>query len=448
VVLDTDLDAGPASRFARLARGGGERRFERAIGGELLGVGLDFDRVLRPQLGNPLALAAGGGEEPVAAVRVREPESLERVVERGIASGRLARVDLEGALGWRQARGPGRVAALAGTELVVAADEDGVRQAIETARGTDSLAYDRALVERLEKLGGDSLVRVAGDAQRLLDSDPQQAAILRRIPWVRALGAFDGTLRPAGGLLRLRIRLATDRVPLTEAQLPLAPGAAAPRLHDPDAPASVAVREPDRLARFAERVAAVTDPDGYESYRAGVSGLRELFGVDLHRDLLAKIESLSIALPPAAVTLQAPLRPGERRDVARALERATPGLEIGLNELLPGTTLDGRESREPRSYELRRGGLRLARFAVRGESLVGSVGLAKLPTPVRGTRPHGAAGSLVLEGDLRRIGSLAGPLLALPEEAVDVLSRLGDVTLAVRAERSGLRGSGRLRVHR
>jgi hypothetical protein len=88
----------------------------------------------------------------------------------------------------------------------------------------------------------------------------------------------------------------------------------------------------------------------------------------------------------------------------------------------------------------------LARYAVRGDFLVGSLGPGALPRPGAGRRLPNANGSLALRGDLGRIGGFLGLALDFPEQTLDVVSGLGELTLSVRTETSGVIGRGRLEI--
>jgi hypothetical protein len=450
-VILTDPGSGPLKRLDRLgSRFKGWDRVKRELRTQIETSGLRFDEIIRPQLGYPFALGVGGTGQPVGALRVRDPPALRVAVEARLSGGEATRLDdYKGAFVWKAtgAGGASTFAAIAGNDLVVARSEQDLKEAIEADKGSNSLAFDRLLTAELSKLDSHALVRVVGDSQRLLDRDPGQAQELRQIRWMRALGTFSSVFRIGSNDVRIDFRLRTDRERLAESDLPIPPGPAAPLLHEPGATAAFAVLDPDRVVRFLEKVSAVTDPDGFSRYESAVGQLRAFFGVDLHKDLLSKVSNLSVAFPRgAALTFEARLRDRAVPAVARALATARPALEAGLGDFVPGATINESGSARRHAYVVRRGAIALARYGVRGAAIVGSIGFAKLPRRVRGSRPRGAIGALVAKGDLGRIGRLVGTLLAIPKEALDSLSRLGDLTLSVRAETSGLTGRARLAV--
>lgn len=438
VVVPTDLERGPLHALDRLERG---RGFEQRLLRTLRRAGFDVD-LLRGQLGNPLALAPLASGDLVGAVRIKNGKALRGVIERRIEAGRAKRLDdRKGAFRWRERS---RVyAALSGDDLLTAPNQKELDQALDAGDGSDSLAFDARIRATLDRLGADALLRVAGDAQRLLERDPAEADQLRQIPWVRALGTFDAVSRVDRRGATVEFRLRTDRAPLSEADLPLAPGRAAPVVHDRGAVATVAVLEPDRLARFLERTISVTDPDSYSRYAAAVGQLRALFGIDVHKNGLEQAESVSFALASGtALSFEARLRKGAGPELERTLTRAQPALELAFEDLLRGPSLVNRGS----TWQVRRGGLVLARYAVRGDSLVGSLGLGTLPRAGGGRRLPNANGSLALRGDLGRIGGFLGIALDFPRQALDVVSGLGDLSLSVRTETGGMVARGRLEI--
>jgi hypothetical protein len=241
-------------------------------------------------------------------------------------------------------------------------------------------------------------------------------------------------------------KLATNRARLSEEDLPLRPGVASPRLHDPDAPASAAVLEPQQLVRFLERTLRATDPARFQRYETGIEQLRSILRVNLRRDLIEKIRSISVAATSASgFTFVAPLAAGSEARFRSDLDRAELFVEGVLGDVAQGTSVDARGVGAERVWIVRNRGLTLARYAVRGGMLIGSVG-APLPKPARGTRLRGVHGSLVLKGDLGRVGRLLGIVLTIPDQAFGVFSRLGDLTVGVRTDTRGVTASGRLDV--
>src|SRR5262249_12279818 len=158
--------------------------------------------------------------------------------------------------------------------------------------------------------------------------------------------------------------------------------------------------------------------------------LRTLFGVNLHRDLIERVASLSLAVTsPSSLSFVAPLRPGSQARVARTLEKAEPALRLGIVDVLPGATFSAGGRGSARVGRIKRGGARLATYSRRGDAIVGAIGSDTLPRSAVGTKLPGARGSLALEGDAGRIGRLLGTLLGFPDRTLAVVSGLGALEL-------------------
>jgi hypothetical protein len=443
-VVATDPERGPIADLDRLGAARGWRPLKRQLESSIGLAGIDLDQ-LRPQLGNPFALAITPAGKRVGAIHVHDPAGLRRVVDARFATGKAQRLDSDhGALAWRDRGGPpGALAYSAAVDgdLVVAQSEPDLREALDAAGGNDNLLAEQSLSSTLKRLDPRALVRVVGDAQRLLSSaDPYQAADARKVPWIRALGTFAGVFEVGKHAVTVDLNVRTDRLTLAKDQLPLVPGSSAPRLHDPHAAAAIGIHRPQQLFRFLERTLAATDPGTFARLQAGEDQLRSIFGVDVHKDLVQKITNLSLATSTRrAVTFEGLLPKGAAPAFTRALDRAQPFIEGVTGDLLPSSgTVEARGAGAQRVWLVRNRRATIARYAVRGGELVGSIGSGDLPAPVRGRELPGAKGALVLKGDPAPIAPLTRLLPGVPKELVDVIPRLPNVTVAVQAETSGL----------
>ncbi len=405
--------------------------------------GVRLELLPAAQRGNPLALGLVGSGRLVGATQVRDGEALGRQVQARIERGRAASAgEHDGALLWKQGSGYG---AVQGDVVVLGHSRNDLEQALDAGAGSDSMAFQDAVLTMLARLGDEAPARLAGDAQRLLARDPDQSELFRRVPWLRSLGYFDGVVLAAAGGARIEFSLHSNRAALSDDDLPLEPGPRSPRLHDPNARAAVALLAPDRLARFLERVLGVTDPDAYSQYRSAANQLRSFFGIDVHDDLLAQVTNLSVAFPSAvALTLEGRIRSGQAAEVERVLGRAQPAFDIGIGDIVPGTSVQPSGFGPGRYWRVQRGRLVLVRYAVRGGSIVASAGLSGLPRPTPGRRVRGSVGSLVFRGDAHRLAELAKLVLPGPDRLLSLLSQLGRVILSVRTEATGLTARGRL----
>ena len=86
------------------------------------------------------------------------------------AAGAASAGESDGALLWKQGSAYG---AVKGDDVVLAHSRDDIEQALDAGAGSDSMAFDDAVLGMLARLGDDVPARLAGDAQRLLGSDPR-----------------------------------------------------------------------------------------------------------------------------------------------------------------------------------------------------------------------------------------------------------------------------------
>lgn len=248
--LDTDLAGeelrGLDAKLLRLGAGGG------AIEGELRTaareeLGLDFDRDVRPLLGNRLVIALTGPIETggvLAAIEVSDATLLaalarsNAVTPAGQSGGApLFRV---GDLAW---------AAVKEDELVLADSRatliGGLNRRTGLAPGLDEAELDR----RIGDLPRASFVRgyVNPAAVLELDDGPAPAPL----PWEAALRTVGVSASAAGEALSGEVSANTDPSSLSAADLPLASGPESPALVGTGAGGSAfGLRDPGQTARF------------------------------------------------------------------------------------------------------------------------------------------------------------------------------------------------------
>jgi hypothetical protein len=272
------------------------------------------------------------------------------------------------------------------------------------------------------------------------------------VKWVRALGGFSASAFATGEGVRFEFEQKTDGEDLSAADLPLATGSEPALLHDRKAPIVVGLRQPDRSYRFAESALKAADPKSYSEYETGIRQLRAL-GTDIHKEVLQKVFNLSLALrSEQAGTFQANLRHGAGNDLRALLESGQTFLE-GLfsgNEASAEIVTQG--SGDETAWTVRRkSGEPLARYTVRGDTLVGSLGPV-LPLPPVDAQPlpdaEGALAvalsgkpfaALISDIDRRGTPELRG---ASGRRVLELLTALGGLRFSVRAEPSALTGHG------
>jgi uncharacterized protein DUF3352 len=466
-VVPTDLDRAPLKRLEKRASklegwGDLEKEFEKQVSGEV-----DFDRDIRPQLGNPLVVSASSLDQSddleYSALQVKDPEAMRRLLERGVARGQEERLpDYKGALLTRDLKkGPGEKDETGNTFTAVhrnvavqASSKEQLEAAIERSAGGDNLASNDEIASELDRGGEDVLFRVAGDSAALLKrARGKEAEAARKVEWVTALGDFTGAGFAMGEGLRFEFEQKTDKQDLSESDLPLAAGAEPALLHDQDAPIVAGLREPDQLYTFLERALKATEPRQYAEYETAIKQLAAL-GTDIHDDVLEKITNLSLALTSdQAGSFQTNLSEGAGEDLRKFLEVSGPFFEGALGSSEAGRVrIVTRGSGDSKVWTVQDASRKpVARYTVRGNALVGSLGSAELPDPVEGAGLPGAEGALAVALLGKRFIELVRDLDqqgtptfrdADSRRALRLISTLASLRLSIRAETDALTGRG------
>ena len=191
---------------------------------------LIYDREVRPQLGNDIAVAVRwpalvGGEGLVAALQVKDPTALKAVLD----GNRLLRFDGDagGARLYSGREDREAFLALEDDVVIVADSERRLRRALarhDSGTGMNDVAFR----DRLGDLPRDALIRFAGDVQPLFSQ--RELRRLRRVPWVRALRTMSATVDVSGGEIRAEGALDADASQIGPADLPIQPGNVPPAL--------------------------------------------------------------------------------------------------------------------------------------------------------------------------------------------------------------------------
>lgn len=180
----------------------------------------------------------------------------------------------------------------------------GLTPALFSSRATSGLKSRRPLV-RVAVTGPGLRYAIAPEASRLA--------------WLASLrGAGLAVSADATGV-RLEARVRTDEGVLTEADLPLAPGADAPQVKG-DAPVVVGVRDVAQSADLLRQAAQLVAPNRLRPYTMVRDLLKRFAQVDVEGDILGTLtEDGSVTVEDGVVVLRAETSDEER--VAGALQR-------------------------------------------------------------------------------------------------------------------------------
>ena len=425
-----------------------------------IGEGNDFERDVRPQLGNPAAFSASTFDEADpqehSALVVQDPAAMRRLLEREVRSGAKTRLDdYEGALVVRDEREDAdelRFEGLHEDVLIEGSSERQLRAAIDRSKGSDNLAANGEIADALGDAGREAVFSVAGDAARLLEgSGDADVAAARRVPWVRALRGFtvSGVVDDEG--VRVEAEISTDEEGLEESEVPIATGADPARVHDPEAAIAVGLRDPGHFHRFLVGAARASGSRDLRQYVTAIDQLRSV-GIDVYEQYFAPIENVSVGLESedrgsfvAALRSRAAARFRQQVGQSVLIVQALAGELAGVE---PDTLdIDSSGSGENVVWTVTRGDEKVLSYSIPGETLLGALGPADLPEADPGDPLPDTEGSLVvaLSGSrlaelVREIDSRGRPDLrdATGRAVLKVLAGLERFRFAAHAETSGL----------
>jgi hypothetical protein len=328
--------------------------------------------------------------------------------------------------------------------LIVAGSRRQLDAALAQREADDRLTEER-FDDATEGLPKDALVRVYGDLQRILASDPTTADA-RKVKWVRALRTFGATASFEDDAANVDFRLNTAGGDLSDGDLPFASGSDAPSLVERAGEIAAGVRDPTQIVDFAEAAGQAIDPGGFGDYETGKRAIERRLDVDIDEDILNQLEGdLSVSFAPNGdYGVRAELEnPDEFDDTLAKLGRVLPDV---------GETLVG----EPVGYaKPKRGGDFYALATADGDSIVYGVvddvfvlsndpRMAGQLSKASTTRVPGAKGALAVNADAERLaqqilaqvqglgGGLTGALVTGP---------LGDLTGSMTAAEDGVSGT-------
>jgi hypothetical protein len=449
VAIDTDVGGGQYQAVGRLAKrfpfgpqAGDQlkRLFER--GGDV-----DFDRDIRPLLGNPFVVGSasprsfiGGspGEHFIGAIKSKDGGKLKDLAERTHAT---KEGDKDGGTIYRDNQG-GEFA-IKGDTLVVAGSRAQLEEAL--ARRADGKGLSReSFDDSVQDLPSTALVRGFFDIGGLVRTSPR-AAQARRIPWVAALGSLGFSVRAEDRDVAVDFKLKSDRAKLSPGQLPLAAGGGAPSILRTPGEISIGVRDPGQVADFVLGATKAASPQ----FEAGRRQLEQAVGIDLKRDLSDQLSggaTLNVSVG-GSVGARADVRdPAAFKRTLRKLAGALPRFARSSGAGSAGLTRVGGGL-----YSLARPGRKPLVFGVVGRTLVAADTAARARR-LAAARPQavpGLDGSLVLEADAERLAQELVHRLTPGSGGLPVAvftTPLGELTGSVRSSAGDMRGRLRLGI--
>jgi Protein of unknown function (DUF3352) len=253
--------------------------------------GLDFEKDVKPALGNEFVVAALDAESftsddtdarVVGAIQAKDKEALERLLEK---SETREIGEKDGAKLYSTSEDD--VVAVEDDTFLVANSREDIEAAIERHDGDDKMTQGR-LDQAVEGLPEDPLIRAFFNVKQLLDTDPDTADA-RKVEYVSALRDFGLTASFADDAINVDFRLGTEGDGLEETDLPFAAGDESPPVIEADGEIGFGLRDPAHIFRFGETAGQAIDPAGFGQYEAGKRTIERQLDVSIEDDVLAQL---------------------------------------------------------------------------------------------------------------------------------------------------------------
>jgi hypothetical protein len=442
VAIDTKVTGGQyraagkiADRFpfAGTAEEQLKKQFER--GGDV-----DFDRDVKPLLGNPFVVGAVDparleGDAYVGAIEVADGDKLKDLVEK---AGADEKGEKSGATVYEDRTGNSY--AIEGDVLVVAGSRKLLDDALERHDGDDTLTEDR-FDSALGDLPKDSLVRSYFNLEPLLRATPggRQAT---RVKWVGALRTLGLVAQAREDSVLLPFELKTDPDGLSDKDLPVATGDSAPKVVQRPGELGIGLRDGGHLVDFAIDAARASEGPAVD---VGKAQIEHQLDIDVEDDITRQLNGdMSIVVTPSG-------KFGVRADLRdpRTFEKTLAKVAGTLPRVLEGLGGTSAKLSKPKDggdfYTLSQADGTRTVFGVTGDVLVVSddPASARDLAAAKPAAVPGAKGSIVISADAQKLAdAILGRLSAFGLlSSFGFTEHLGDLTGAVRTSTSGMKGT-------
>jgi hypothetical protein len=290
-VVDTDLEGSQYKNAGRILDkfpfgDQAERGLEQSLEEE----GLDFQKDIKPVLGNPAVIGAPDvqsivrdDEQVIVAFQAKDEDKLKDLVEKEQGNEEVG--EKEGAKIYRDDEGDHF--AIDGDLAVVADSRKILDAALERSGGDDHLEED-AFNEALDGLPEDALARIYADVESLLKDDPDTRDA-RKVKWVNALRTFGLTASVAGDSVNVEFNLKTESGELSEDDLPIASGGQAPQVVERPGELSFGLRDPSQIVDFAEQAGKAVNPRDFNDFQTAKRQIDRQLGVNIDQDIVEQL---------------------------------------------------------------------------------------------------------------------------------------------------------------
>ena len=389
------------------------------------GTGLNWDKDVKPALGNPfvLAPAAISGNAFVGAIVAKDAGKAKKFVTASAAKiGSHGGFDL-----YKDKQTATTFYGLKDATVVFADGQENLVAAIDRhAQGAGATPAEAAPFST--GLPKDAVIQIHGLVAPAI-ANGAGTATARRVPFVNALKGYAVTLTASANGLNADFRVDTSNASLPASEQPLSSGGQATGVTS-IGPIDVGIRDVSHVIGYAEHLGQVLAPTTYPGFAAGLQAIAARTGVDVNRDFIGQMSDAVIATDTHlfavrvkakdAAVLTAAVK--KLRPIIPAFLQGAglPGLQVGAGP--GGLTLLGR------------GNHYVAGYGMVGDQLVfGTAAPAQLTAfATQATKPvSGGNGAVAFHGTTSRLAQLILPAI-LPPQLVGLagpfLTRLGDIT--------------------
>lgn len=439
LTLDTDVEGDQYKNIDALVKKfpfGGQLKNQ--IKSSLKQQGADYEDDVKPLLGNDLVFGT------TDAQTITDDSAEDRFLFAFTAAGgdpeKLLKGDraykesgeIEGAPAYENAN-DGSVVVVKGDTVVGASDRADVQAAFDRHDGDDKLT-EQEFMGAFQDLPAEPLLRVYGDLQALIASDPETAPA-RKVKWVAGLRKFGFTVSAEGDGLALDGRVNTEEV--TPQDLPIAAGDQSPALAR-FGDFSFAQRDLSQSWKFIVDTAAATDAKGFSDYEAKKKRANKDLGIDVDRDLIEQFtgDTTVAGSLDGTFSLRSDVKdPDAMRDT---IEKMGKSGGTGDLKLTPAGDLVLGDDGEDRAF-----------FGMVGDVFVAgpTPGAAKQIATVEPKPVSGAKGSMVFVADGEQIAKSIIERSGQGGGAAGLFTGpIGDITAYVVAGPDGMRARAKLKI--
>jgi hypothetical protein len=404
--------------------------------------GVDFDKDIKPLLGNPAVVAATDATSflsPssdagfVAALQVSDNGALDDLIKKTHAQ---KRGEVGGATVYQEAD---TYFGVNDDVFVVSGSRESLEQALKRADGGDHLSSDD-FESGLSGLPKDALARVYVNVQDLL-TQSEGARKARRIEWVNSLRTVGLTISAHEKSIDVDFNAIT-KGDLSDEDLPLPTGDEPAKVIKRPGEIGVGLRNPSHLISFIETALQAVDPKTFGEFQQGKAVIAAKLGLDLDKDVIAQLTgnlSVSFNLSGDFAARADVKDPAAFTKTVDKVAKALP--QLGSTLGVQGVTRSGDLYRVQLS-----GGSDLF-FGMAGDSLVVGSDAARAHA-IANAQPEsveGAKGSVVVradaEGIARQLLAKIAPQFGLPAALVPVFAKpFDELRGLVTTDTGGLKG--------